>query len=385
MTGRPAQRPAAAPTRKTVAQVLYSGLGGHGSVAFSLVEAARAAAGPDLEWQNSMVFVGIEPLLPEYARRCAQDGIPAAHVAARQGKPWASWVPLYRALRRARPDAIVLHSVKTILPCWLYARRHGLPLVAVEHQTNGLKTRAEWAVSRVLMWLADTVVVLTPEYRAALQAGLGRAFRPGKVHVIPNGIDTRAFAPRPDGAQRRPPRRIGMAARFSAIKRHDLLIGALALLKAQDGADAWRLSLAGTGETLAGVQAQARAAGVAGMVEFPGFLGGDDLRDWFAGLDLYAHASAGETLSTSMLQAMAMGVPILGSDVPGITPLLAEGGGIGRVAAQTPEAFARGLRALADPAGDGAARARRARALAVGKYSQDVMFAAYRDCLHKAR
>lgn len=363
-----------------VVQILYSGLGGHGSVAFSLAGAAQG------HWQSQMIFLGVEPLLADYAAQCDAAAIPRQSIFARGGRPWASWGPLYRALRHARPDAIVLHSVKTILPCWLYARRHRVPLVAVEHQTNGLKTRAEWAVSRLLMQLADRVVVLTPEYRTALQAGLGRAFRPDRLRVIPNGIDTRAFAPRSDSCPHPGlPRRIGMAARFSAIKRHDLLIGALALLKAQDGPDAWRLSLAGTGETLAAVQAQARAAGVADMVEFPGFLGGDDLRDWFAGLDLYTHASAGETLSTSMLQAMATGLPILGSDVAGITGLLAEGGGIGRVAAQTPDAFAEGLRALADPAGDGATLARRARALAESRYSQDAMFAAYRECLHKAR
>ena len=40
-----------------VAQILYSGLGGHGSVAFSLIDADK-----DSEWKPKMGFVGVEPL-----------------------------------------------------------------------------------------------------------------------------------------------------------------------------------------------------------------------------------------------------------------------------------------------------------------------------------
>ena len=355
-------------------QVLYSGLGGHGAVAFALQEASGDA------WRHEMVFLGIEPVLPDYTRRCGERGVGQHYVAATAGKPWQSWAPLYRALGAAAPDAIVLHSVKTILPCWRYARRHRIPLIAVEHQSNPLKSRSEWAASAALMALADAVVVLSGEYRDALLAGLGRWARPGKVHLIPNGIDTAAFAPR---AARQPgPRRVGMAARFSGIKRHGLLIEAMAHLRDRDGPDAWRLSLAGDGETRAALADRIAAEGLSEMIELPGFLGGDDLRDWFGGLDIYAHASDGETLSTSILQAMACGLPILGSDVPGITLLLAEGGGCGMVApAETGAGFAAGLTQLATAPDLAADLGARARARAQAAYSQDAMFAAYRNLL----
>ncbi len=45
------------------------------------------------------------------------------------------------------------------------------------------------------MRLADAVVVLTPDYRDTLRSRLGEAWREDKVHVIPNRIDTDAFAP----------------------------------------------------------------------------------------------------------------------------------------------------------------------------------------------
>jgi glycosyltransferase involved in cell wall biosynthesis len=362
-----------------VSQVLYSGLGGHGSVAFSL-QAAAEQAGSD--WQGAMIFLGIEPVLPEYARLCAERGLPHRYVAATAGRPWRSWPGLGRALREQRPDAILLHSVKTILPAWMHARRHRARLIAVEHQANALKTRSEWAASRMLMRLADTVVVLTPDYAEALRAGLGNAWRGDKVHVIPNGIDTRAFAPvghvRDAG-----PRVVGMASRFSANKRHETLIGALRLLRDRDGPQAWRLSLAGDGETRAAVAAQAAGAGVSDMLDMPGFLGGEALVEWFRGLDIYAHASDGETLSTSLLQAMSMGLPILGSDVPGIRDLLADGRGM-LAGSQTADGFARALSHLAQSPCQAAAMGRTAREAALAHYSQQAMHGRYAALLEQA-
>lgn len=370
-----------------VVQILYSGLGGHGSVAFSLQAAAkRAWTGAATDWTGGMIFLGIEPLLPEYARLCAERSIPPTYVRARRGSPWRSWRGVFGALYGMRPDVIILHSVKTILPAWLFARLRGIPLIAVEHQPNSLKTRSEWVASRLLMRLADAVVVLTPDYHDALRRGLGKAWRADKVHLIPNGIDTDDFAPAPD----RPPRTgrpvtVGMAARFSDTKRPELLAAAMAVLRERDGPDAWRLSLAGDGETRPGVVDQVAAAGLGGIVTLPGYLGAEALRDWFGLIDIYAHASNGETLSTSILQALAMGLPILGSDAPGISDLLAKGGGCGIVAAaQSGEAFADGLERLARDDGLAGTLAANARALAVRDYSQDGMFRAYEKVVTQA-
>lgn len=362
-----------------VIQILYSGLGGHGSVAFSLLDAARTAGA----WSNELMFVGIEPVLGEYERICQSGAIPHQYVRVTAGRAWTAWPAVYRALRRSRPEAIVLHSVKTILPCALYARWHGIPLVAVEHQPNALKHRGEWWASRLVMRLADSVVVLTEDYRAQLREGLGDRWVEGKVHLIPNGIDTTAFAPGATAPAGDRPRRIGMAARMTGMKRQDLLIGAMALLRDRDGPGAWRLSLAGDGETLPALRSQVADLGLGDVVEFPGYLGESALRDWFGSLDVYAHASEGETLSTSLLQALAMGLPILGSDVPGIDNLLAAGGGAGLVVPQTAAAFAEAcLRVRAEPVLEAELRGR-ARALAVAEFSQVAMFQRYDRVLGK--
>src|SRR5690606_3642968 len=119
------------------------------------------------------------------------------------------------------------------------------------------------------------------------------------------GIDTDAFSPRHRRDAGPRPFTLGMAARITAIKRHDLLIDAIALLCERDGEDAWRLTLAGSGDELPELRRRVRKRGLGNVVRLPGFLGEAELRHWFGGLDAYVHASDGETLSTSMLQAMA--------------------------------------------------------------------------------
>jgi len=164
--------------------------------------------------------------------------------------------------------------------------------------------------------------LLTPSYRSELQGILGKYFRDAKVHVIPNGIDIDRFKPAESfGEDGKNVVRLGMAARFSDTKRQDLLIDLLVSLREHSHID-YRLSLAGDGETRRGLMGKAREMGVEEYVDFPGYLDEDKLLEWFRTIDIYLHGSEGETLSTSLLQAMSMGLPIVASDIPGITNLL---------------------------------------------------------------
>lgn len=356
---------------KKVTQILYSGLGGHGSVAFSLAQAAKEAG----RWSNSLVFMGVEPTLDSYRDQCRSQGYGFAEVIIRPRRAWMSWGRLLRTLDSLAPDAIVLHSVKAILPCAWYAWRKGIPLIAVEHQPNSLKSRAEWWVSRRLQQLAGAVVLLTPDYQRDLQAALGRAWRAEKIHLIANGIDTTLFSPAGKALDRTKVV-IGMAARMTTLKRQELLIDALALLQSHSGAE-WRLSLAGDGETAGLLKEKAEASGLSASVAFPGYLDEPALLAWFRTLDIYAHASNGETLSTSLLQAMALGLPIVGSDVPGISDLLEKKGGAGLLVQQSPDAFASAFeQLLADP-GMRETLGHRARTLAESEFSQRRMFERY--------
>jgi len=366
---------------KSVAQILYSGLGGHGSVAFSLINANKNS-----QWQPLMGFLGIEPLLPDYADSCEKKGIPYEYFPAITGKPWRSWSSILHWLNQTQPNAVILHSVTALLPCWWYARSYKAALIVVEHQSNILKKHSEWVVSCLAMWFADAVVVLTPAYRQELQDKLGVFYRDSKIKIIPNGVDLSRYTPVIDSARHfNTTIRLGMAARFTETKRQDALIEMMVQLRRQLPNIDWHLTLAGNGETCERIQTMVVERGLQDCISLPGHLGEDELIAWFQSLDIYLHASSGETLSTSLLQAMAVGLPIVASDVPGIDNLLSGEPDCGvLVKNSTPERFSEAVENIIINTGYAKQLALAARQRVVEAYSQETMFEGYSTLLDKA-
>ncbi len=360
-------------------QITYSGFGGLGSVVFSLIAADQAHGH---HWHIG--FIGDLPLDASYPTRCQQHGVDYAAFRSTPGKPYRAWLALARWLGHVRPDAVICHSINAILACRWHAWRHGTRLVAVEHTANQVKSRSEWAASRLSMLLADRVVVLTEEYRDELRQAHGWLFRPRKVMVIPNGIDTADFHP-PVVPRRTAVGvvRLGMAARFSFSKRQGLLVAVIERLVAWRPGLAVELAFAGDGSELERVMALSAASPVAARIKFEGLLSEAAIAPWLRGLDLYVHATEGETLSTSLLQAMATGLPIVASDIPGVCNLLGANGEYGFCVPNEVDAFARALLQLVDDPARGVALGLHARDRIMARYSQQKMLNSYVDLVEK--
>lgn len=364
-----------------IAQVTYTGFGGLGSVVFSLIGADEVH---DHQWHIG--FIGDLPLDAFYPIRCHHYDADYAAFRSTSGKPYRAWLALSRWLGQVRPDAVICHSINTILACRWYAWRYGARLVAVEHTSNQVKTRSEWAASRLSMLLADRVVVLTQEYREELRQAHGWLFRSNKVVVIPNGIDTVAFhpvvAPR---AAAGGVVRLGMAARFSFSKRQDLLVAVMERLATWRPGLTVELAFAGDGSKLERVKALCAGSPVAARIKFEGLLSEAEIAPWLRRLDLYVHATDGETLSTSLLQAMATGLPIVASDIPGVRNLLGANGEYGCCVPNEVDAFARAVLELIDDSARGVALGLHARQRIVERYSQKTMLQSYVDVMENPR
>lgn len=350
-----------------VVQFLYSGLGGHGSVAFSLVDGDA-----ERRWTNAFGFVGIEPLLGDYRARCEAGGIEYAYFQARKGRPWANWAAIVRWLDRIKPDAIICHGGPALLPSAFHARSRQVPLLLVEHTSLPARGRSDMLYTKLGMRLANGVVVLTDELAAGLKAGLGESYRSDKVVIIANGVDTKRFRPPP---LRRRAHRIGMAGRMTGVKLHDDLIRALQHLRQLQPQKGWKLSFAGDGEKREQLQALANEL-TPGAAEFTGTLTEDALAEWYRSLDLYLHASKAEALSTAILQAMATELPIVASDVPGIASLLPLNVGV-LVKNDNPEVWAKAIISLAGSPELTSELGHNARELCIDRYNHRRMHAAY--------
>jgi len=169
--------------------------------------------------------------------------------------------------------------------------------------------------------------------------------------------------------------RLGSLGRLHPVKGYDILIAALARLRA-DGFTSpvpYTIAIAGEGAERDRLDAAARAAGVADCLSLPGFVARP--RDFLAGLHLYLQPSRSEGLCLATHEAMQAGLASIVSAV-GELPYSVENGVSGLlVPPAEPQALAVALATLvADPArltALGAAARDRVRA----RFSQDAFTA----------
>lgn len=165
---------------------------------------------------------------------------------------------------------------------------------------------------------------------------------PGRVRVVWNGTDIRRFQ-NAKAIDRRElfgnddPILI-YTARFDQQKDHANLIRALAKVEHANAVlvgDGW---LRGDAEKLA------NSLGVSERVRFLGRRA--DIPELLKASDIYVHVPLYEGFGIAVIEAMAAGLPVIASDVPGLAQVVGDWGV--RVPPQDPEALARAIRRLLD-------------------------------------
>jgi glycosyltransferase involved in cell wall biosynthesis len=302
--------------------ILYSGLGGHGNVFFSLV---KADAGNDHQYEA--IFNGIEDVKQEYIDECKRHDIPWHFVKKKAGFDIGYYRRMVKLVRKTDADLIFLHSSGYIMPAWL-GRVFGKgrkPIIVRETQANHLKTRQDRFWLAVAMFVAKKIVFLSDAYHAEIKKKLGWFCRPPKIEVIPNGLDLEFYRPLPPATRQE--FSIGMQSRLVPIKDHVTMLEAFALLlrSGLPQPKTLHLKIAGDGEEMRSLRGKAASLQLGDTVQFTGMLPEAELRDLLWSLDIYVHASLGETMSTAIMQAMACGLPIIASDVRGIQNMIEDG------------------------------------------------------------
>jgi glycosyltransferase involved in cell wall biosynthesis len=139
-----------------------------------------------------------------------------------------------------------------------------------------------------------------------------------KFHVVRCGIDLAGFTFRPPPPVADTPR-ILVVARVSPEKGHVVLLHAVAALH-QSGLTA-RVEIVGSGDFVNEVRSEAGRLGLAGFVDFLGELGVDDVQHRLVDADVFCLPSFAEGLPVSIMEAMAVGVPVVTTFISGIPEL----------------------------------------------------------------
>ncbi|MBO2438848.1 glycosyltransferase [Actinomadura nitritigenes] len=255
--------------------------------------------------------------------RCG--GVPVHELGMRGNRDLAALPRLVRLIRGGRYDVVHTHLYRACVYGRVAARLAGTPrIIATEHslgdgQIEGRRTtRAVRALYRATERLGSMTVAVSPTVAARLRAW---GVPPGRVTVIPNGIDPAAFAYDPErrAATRR---RLGIpmdahvagtVGRLVPTKRIDLLVRAAA--RTPDA----RLLVAGDGPERARLERLAAALGLTGRAVFTGRT--DDVASVLAAMDVYAAPSAQETFGVGVLEALAAGLPVVRTACPALDDL----------------------------------------------------------------
>lgn len=160
--------------------------------------------------------------------------------------------------------------------------------------------------------------------------------------------------------------------RLTTVKGLQHAIAAMALLPA---GQPWVLDLLGDGELRVPLAELARRSGVADRVRFLGFQ--RDVIAQVATADVFLMPSLHEGLPYALLEAMALGRPVIASNVGGLAEVLRDGETALLVPPGDPAALAQALGALGDDPERRAALGRAARRAQQEKYTLEAMGAAY--------
>lgn len=261
-------------------------------------------------------------------------------------------------LRDREIDVLHCHSSLYVLVVGrLCGRLAGVPVVGTCHNVRETFHPTMQVAERLTRPTSHATIGVSKTVERSF-AGDARRYRPEDPSdratcTIYNGIDVDAFRRQVRAADPHTVRsRLGIdpdcplavtVGRYSPEKRQETLIEAMA----RPAADQWALAVVGWGPLEDDLRERAREAGVADRVTVTGRV--PSVHEYYAAADAFALASATEGLPVTVLEAMAAGLPVVGTRVPGTTEAVVDDETGVVVPPADPDALAAGLARLDRP------------------------------------
>lgn len=333
------------------------------------LRATSSFAGPErglLTLGGPLRALGVDVKIIAYYRRRWPE--PAVHRLVEEGRrdhldieQWDdrsrfSWRAVRRVadeLRVGHCHLLVTHDHKTNVMGYLAARRANVPCLSLAHgyDLSLLRMHLYRAIDlKVLRRFPSVVAVSESLRRELLAAGLS----PDRLWVIPNGIDVGRFA---EGAEARASewrRRVAtpLAPVILTVGRLDRQKGlehfvrsAAQIHQVTPQAHFW---IAGEGVQRTALEAQIRRLGLESVVTLLGHQ--HDIPAIMAASDVFVLPSLGESFGNVLLEAMALGKPVVATRVGGTPEIVHDGETGWLVPPRQPADLARAtLRILKDP------------------------------------
>lgn len=237
-------------------------------------------------------------------------------------------------LRRERVD-VVLCGHRNLLPvAWVLARLKGAQLVLIIHGFEA------WTPgkSRVQNWLSGRIDALVSVSTVSAQRFCAWSGFPMKdVSILPNCVDLDRFRPQPKdaalvkrhGLEESPViMTVGRIFSNERYKGFDEVLAAMPKLLARY--PAMKYLIVGDGSDRARLEDKVKVMGLGDAVVFAGRIEEGEKVAYYNLADVYVMPSSGEGFGIVLIEALACGIPVIGSSVDGARDALL-GGELGRL------------------------------------------------------
>lgn len=304
-------------------------------------------------------------------KRARKAGLETIALSFRKKDYPRTVLAISRLLKGLDPDFIVTHSSRD---SWLFSftswvSRHKAFVIRTRHISTPVA--ANFSSSILYRKLPDRIITTAEAIKEQLVERNG--VDPKKVISIPTGIDTASFDPSrklkdiraelslPEGTPL-----AGMISVLRSWKGHDYFIEAARLVSMR--VPQARFIITGDGPRRDAIRAIIDEKGLSKTVLMIGHR--DDVPDILATLDILVQPSyANEGVPQSVLQAMAMGVPVVASDLRPFREVVFESRTGFLVPARDPEALAERITLLFNDSALRAKLGRAARKIALERFS----------------
>ncbi len=258
----------------------------------------------------------------ELARRAIAASVPVHEVTWNAGLDPRVWWAILQEIRPGAPSLVHAHDGHALrLATWAFGLRGSPPpLVVTRRVTFPLNHPAAWRRSAAIIAISQAVRV------SLLEGGLD----PARVHVVPSAISladvsqvTKTDIRTPFGWEAEVPVALNVAA-LTEEKGHRDLLEAAAQLQGKQPSLRW--IVAGDGPLRAFLEAEVQRRGLSVVVRFAGHV--REVERWIASATVLVSSSQAEGFGSSLLDALALGTPVVATSVGGVPEVLADGAGV---------------------------------------------------------
>jgi len=220
-------------------------------------------------------------------------------------------------------EVIVANGGREYWPAAVAAKITGAKIIFIRHQTDRIRKTTRWLIHNHVA----AVVAVSGAVRHALIAS---GIKEDKITLVPNSISLAKFDPSSiNGKEVR--RELG-------VLDNDLLVGTVGKLNKGKGVyellravaliapehETLKLVFVGDGPEKAGLETEAERLGMRHRVIFAGVQ--KNVERLYAAMDIFVLASTcSEAFGMVLIEAMAMGKPVIGTMVGGIPELISDG------------------------------------------------------------